>query len=1353
MLGETIEIYRLTPRQNYQKYVTLRPSETARNYEHKIPLKLFFHEEHYFGITPNHFDVIPEKIQLVTDKQYVRVQGGMMYVDTTLHPKSSSQGLSKLQFKLHVMGSNTYTRMSTIPSDNDNKGNHFAPLNMPQEIITTILQESPLLMPDLLRTDTEITTYMPRLAEVVNRMQTLVEDTLNTVSSEYGILKGHSTTNPIEIFRANTYPAVERNYQLQKNIEEFMRVTGPNADMQYAQLWDTLSHKVNEYKQYLNEKSTHLTRSIPNAGFKFKFLHMQQLLNVSLDSMQLIIREKDLTNKVFTNNGNQKIDFIHPVEVKSETSTSPSQDLFIDTLAALLVPDQETVSPKQKEELIQISHKMKGNDKETIPRTPLLLQNDSNEHQIVSIDTFGHPPALDLTKLTEKGVMNLCIQCLQAPKYVEPDGRIHEYCGKSCAISAGALPFPSMSMTTCPQCQTNPKWIEDDGRVRDYCGKTCAMKAGALLKATETMSLHNPQPIPLVDPHQFNIQLESLRKSFWKWKVTVIESHLGQRHDVKDWRGILQLMGKVREADIWWNMREPQNSRNHEPQEIFQSTSSSPTMVPSSTSSWYDEGPTYQEELEFNLRHLEARTSSIVLHTQALQRQVRQLCQDKDELEDELKKLQQLNQNLEEQLIKVTDAFNAYRHDAIDSKNERDSLRIQVGNLLIEAEMLQKENAILSEIRSSRIMAYKIAELEEQCSMTFDTIEVKDDIIATLQSDLATLQKEHQTLKTDMDIKQLTYETALEALSDQNSDLRNQIGIITDRCNDIISRTLDESHSISVDKNEADMLKLQNNQVTHKVYNLASHLLNLHQDQMNNMIHDIGRTLSTTKDIREWMIGIQNISKASLRTFVDSFEKIKAEFDSYDINAPESTKEHWFMNFQQTTFYQLVIMTASMQDIQPYTTRILTHSQQLRTPRFTLDKPHETFIQWIKTGFQGKPPYDSIEAYSYALKDHLAHVIVSQMTALENMLIFDGQMLSIKLAIALFMVFKHKPANVKGEAPFDMVFTMHTQHIPPNDMMLMMRRLNAYEETVVFRYDIKVWATPDHLIGVLNQGETLLDTKIEIIYPPITPNVTMDKLLVQQPTTLITSSCATHNLEQTPKSILRVSEKQMYVTPAKEGAGLQSRGPSSHRHPWTLRSAKIDTPIRSYVLTPAKATIHQNLNRHAEVTLKPAMERQISRIYTPVTPIEHFNTSRGKDSKCDPRLTGEPHLRTPKSSKEVKQISKPLTPVTPKNTDFMTPESSTSKPLTPVTPRSGMDMQDMDKKGLTPTEILTPSSNLPSSGKTKSKKRRKSKKSEIENLIIEPQPNALTILGDALMNGIRTMSEKTRYPTRASKRS
>jgi hypothetical protein len=141
MMGETIEIFRLTPRRSYQLYVTIRPSEVARQYEPKMPLRLFFHEEHYFGITPNHFGVQSGRLQLVTDKQYVRVQGGMMYLDPKLHPKISSQDLTKLQFRLHVMGSNTYTRTSAIPSGNDDKGNHFAPLNMPQELITTLLQE------------------------------------------------------------------------------------------------------------------------------------------------------------------------------------------------------------------------------------------------------------------------------------------------------------------------------------------------------------------------------------------------------------------------------------------------------------------------------------------------------------------------------------------------------------------------------------------------------------------------------------------------------------------------------------------------------------------------------------------------------------------------------------------------------------------------------------------------------------------------------------------------------------------------------------------------------------------------------------------------------------------------------------------------------------------------------------------------------------------------------------------------------------------------------------------------------------------------------------------------------------
>jgi hypothetical protein len=294
----------------------------------------------------------------------------MMYLDTYIHPNSAD--LKKLQFKLHIMGSNTYTRASTIPLHIDNKGNHFAPLTMPNEIMATVLQESPLLIPDLLRTDKDIATYMPRIAAVVTRMQTLIDETIDTVSSEYGIMEGHSTDNPIEIFRNSTYPAVERNYQLQKNIDAFMKMTGPNTDMQYAQLWEALAHKVNEYKQYLNEKSTHLTISIPNVASKFKFLHMQQLLDINLDSIQLIIRERNLANKS-PNEGDQMIDLIQPVKVKNETPTSPSQDLFINTLAVLLVPDHETTSPKQKEKLTRVSHKVHNKIQETIPMTPSLL--------------------------------------------------------------------------------------------------------------------------------------------------------------------------------------------------------------------------------------------------------------------------------------------------------------------------------------------------------------------------------------------------------------------------------------------------------------------------------------------------------------------------------------------------------------------------------------------------------------------------------------------------------------------------------------------------------------------------------------------------------------------------------------------------------------------------------------------------------------------------------------------------------------------------------------------------------------------------------------------------------------------
>jgi hypothetical protein len=329
---------------------------------------------------------------------------------------------------------------------------------------------------------------------------------------------------------------------------------------------------------------------------------------------------------------------------------------------------------------------------------------------------------------------------------------------------------------------------------------------------------------------------------------------------------------------------------------------------------------------------------------------------------------------------------------------------------------------------------------------------------------------------------------------------------------------------------------------------------------------------------------------------------------------------------------------------------------------------------------------------------------------------------------------------------------MHTQHIPSNEMMLMIRRMNEFVETVIFRYNIKVWATPDHLIGVLNQGEFLPDSKIEIVYPPVIPNVTRDKIIMHQPTPQ-PSPCVKPKLEKTPKSILRVNEKQIYVSPAKEGVGTPSTAPStSQRQTWRLISAKVDSPTRPYqVMTPAT---DNHLTCHATVTPTPAKEKQIPRIhipYTPVTPPERLNMSNVISPKRDVRLNKSPNMMP----QEVNQTSKPLTPDTPRNTASMTPKPSTSKLQTPVTPNSCMHgiRQNMDQKSMTPNVLMTPSSISTTSAKTKSKKKRKSKKSEIENLMHEPQPNALTVLGDALMNGIRTISEKSRYPTRASKRS
>ncbi|MBN2479086.1 MAG: hypothetical protein JXA94_02545 [Parachlamydiales bacterium] len=81
------------------------------------------------------------------------------------------------------------------------------------------------------------------------------------------------------------------------------------------------------------------------------------------------------------------------------------------------------------------------------------------------------------------------------PVFVEPTGRVHNYCSRAHAQQDGALPTtglrPSFQSPTAQATQrvaktcmyrgcTKPVFVEQNGRVHDYCGRTHAQLAGAL---------------------------------------------------------------------------------------------------------------------------------------------------------------------------------------------------------------------------------------------------------------------------------------------------------------------------------------------------------------------------------------------------------------------------------------------------------------------------------------------------------------------------------------------------------------------------------------------------------------------------------------------------------------------------------------------------------------------------------------------------------------------------------------------------------------------------------------------------------------------------------------------------------
>ncbi|CAG8482815.1 1060_t:CDS:2 [Diversispora eburnea] len=65
------------------------------------------------------------------------------------------------------------------------------------------------------------------------------------------------------------------------------------------------------------------------------------------------------------------------------------------------------------------------------------------------------------------------------PVYVESNGLVHPFCGKTCAAAER-----SAAITTLGKCSSNfcyrPKYKETNGNIYDYCGRTCAIKSSII---------------------------------------------------------------------------------------------------------------------------------------------------------------------------------------------------------------------------------------------------------------------------------------------------------------------------------------------------------------------------------------------------------------------------------------------------------------------------------------------------------------------------------------------------------------------------------------------------------------------------------------------------------------------------------------------------------------------------------------------------------------------------------------------------------------------------------------------------------------------------------------------------------
>lgn len=69
---------------------------------------------------------------------------------------------------------------------------------------------------------------------------------------------------------------------------------------------------------------------------------------------------------------------------------------------------------------------------------------------------------------------SMCKNCNNRPVCVE-NGRVHEFCGRTCAQQFKVQPPPAM----CKRCNNRQVYVDPNGKQSDFCGNTCRLAAQA----------------------------------------------------------------------------------------------------------------------------------------------------------------------------------------------------------------------------------------------------------------------------------------------------------------------------------------------------------------------------------------------------------------------------------------------------------------------------------------------------------------------------------------------------------------------------------------------------------------------------------------------------------------------------------------------------------------------------------------------------------------------------------------------------------------------------------------------------------------------------------------------------------